>query len=622
MPQQGRRSVPLVVLGVVALVWLVALAVTLAWGAAELNWLARQTSTFLHTAIWVVGLPVGTVVVSVLVAHGLARWRPGAVLAGLMLVPSGLTLAVVAVAWRFAFAFRPSGRSQVGVVNAVVDGVGVEPVAWLTQEPLVNTVVLTTAGIWALTGVAVLILRGAMVRVPSELVDVARANGAGESRLLLRVIIPSIRVPLIFVAAACMCLAVATYDIVQAATGGRFGTEVLATGSVDRTFVADQAGRGASLALAMVVVVVVVMAALLLWRRRGGEMGVVTPIPRYRAEGREGRHSAKDPDGTSSPPRRVGRVVWRLIAMVVVGVWMVPLVGLVLTAFRPAGEVEASGWWTALSDPELTLDNMRTVLDGGMFSGIVDSLAIALPVAVIAGGLALLAERAGPELRRATTATWVLLAAAPVVAVLGPLYELAAAVGVEDSVVAVWVVHVVSLTPLAVLVAVVASRQRPSRTMSHGAAAATGGLVAFLLAWNDLVVATVFLDGSDGMTPATVRLVTLVAQSGEELHLVAAAAVATAAVPTLVLLGGGLLLSRALLGSVPDGGAGLDVEEVEPLGVHREDGVATQTDARAGLESSDAHGGAGGRDLVEGVGVSDAGGGGVDGEVDEDLRTE
>ena len=617
-------------LAVVAVVWLLGLATTLGWGAASLRWvLSAQTSTLVNSAIWFVGLPLGTVVVSLFVAHVVARWRGSGVLAIAMLVPSGLTLAVVAVAWRFAFAFRPAGRDQVGVVNAVVDAVGVEPVAWLTQQPLVNTVVLCTAGIWALTGLAVAVLLAAIRRIPPSLFESARQRGAGEWRLLVRVVVPAIRVPIVAVAAASACVAVATYDIVRVATGGNFDTQVLATESIDRSFVADQTGRGSALAVVMVVLVVAVMAALLVWRRRRGELAVVTPVPRHRAEGRTARHSRHDVEVTARSGR-LGRWTWRALAVGLVVAWMVPVAGLVVTALRPAAEAEATGWWTLLSDPALTLDNVRRVLDDGMWAGVVDSLLVAVPVAAVAGALAVVVGRAEPEVRRATNSSWVLLAGAPVVALALPLYEVADAVGLEDSLLTTWVVHLVVLTPLAVLVAA----RAPVRW--HGALA--GALVAFLVAWNDQVVATVFLDGTDGITPATLRLAELVSQRGEEQHLVAAAALITAVVPLAVLLGARSLLLGVLVGrgqpmadeprtepstdSGPDGVAGVDVEEVHAGGVDGEGGGLAEADGGPGLELGDAHRGAGRSDLVEGVGVAGVGGGGVDPEVDEDLRAE
>ena len=636
MPQQGRRVAPLLVLAGVAVVWLVALAVTVAWEVGDLRWVLRsQTSTLVNSGVWLVGLPLGTVVMGVGLAHVLARWRGGGVLAALMLIPSGLTFAVVAVAWRAAFAFRPSGRGQVGVVNAVVDAAGVEPVAWLTQEPVVNTVILCVAGVWALTGIAVAVLVGAMRRIPRDLLDVASDHGAGEWGLLVRIVLPAIRVPLVAVAVASAFIAIATYDIVRVATGGHFGTQVLATESIDQSFVRGDVSRGSALAVVMVLLTLAVMGLLHVWGRRREDFSVVTAVPRHRAEGRAARHSRSeghDGDGhgdgnarTSTRRGRPARLFGRLVVLGVVAVWLVPVVGLVVTALRPAEAAESSGWWTVVSDPELTLDNLRVVLDEGMWSGLLDSIAIALPVACITGALALVVTRSGPEMRRATTASWVLLAAAPVVAIMVPMFDAAEAVGLDDSLIATWVVHVVVLTPLAVLVATAATSR--SSDLGRRVGAFAGAVAVFLVAWNDQVVATVFLDGAQGTTPATVRLADMVSARGEELHLVAAAAVLTALVPVVVLLGSRGLLLRSLVGSgpsdsVPDGEAGVEVEEVEPFGVDRERGAVAESDAGAGLQLGDAHGGAGGKDLVEGVRVAGGGGDSVDAEVDEDLGTE
>src|SRR5690606_11593945 len=129
------------------------------------------------------------------------------------LVPSGLTLAVVAVAWRSAFAFRPAVRGQVGVVNGVLDAVGVAPVAWLTKEPLVNTVLLAGAGVGALTGLATVVLVAAIRRIPVDRIDAGRAAGAGELALLRRVLAPSLPGPLVAGATRAAVAALRAYDL-------------------------------------------------------------------------------------------------------------------------------------------------------------------------------------------------------------------------------------------------------------------------------------------------------------------------------------------------------------------------------------------------------------------------
>lgn len=58
----------------------------------------------------------------------------------------------------------------------------------------------------------------------------------------------------------------------------------------------------------------------------------------------------------------IGRTpFWIPILVGVIAVaWIVPLVGLVMTSLRPAGEIASSGWWN-LTEITVTLDAWRTV---------------------------------------------------------------------------------------------------------------------------------------------------------------------------------------------------------------------------------------------------------------------
>jgi alpha-glucoside transport system permease protein len=300
---------------------------------------------------------------------------------------------------------------------------------------------------------------------------------------------------------------------------------------------------------------------------------------------------------------------------------MVPAVGVALTSVRPAHLTESSGWWTIVQDPALTLDNLRTVLDTGMWSGLMVSSGLALTVAVVAVVVAWLAAPAPP---RPLAWAWVLLAAVPASVLLLPAHDVLDLVGLEGNVGGAWLVQLLLAVPVAVLVVAAGTRQA-----GHGSAApalSSAGIIVFLLVWADLLVSTTFLAGS-GSAPATVRLAELVGQRGEEQHLVAAAAVATMVVPVVVLLSARRLLLGCLVGdpvgrSAPDRSTGVGIEEVQPIGVHGQGGVLSEADAGVGVELGDAHGGAGLTDLIEGVGVTGDRGGRVDGEVDEHLGPE
>ncbi len=85
--------------------------------------------------------------------------------------------------------------------------------------------------------------------------------------------------------------------------------------------------------------------------------------------------------------RRGGWFV-RITILVVVLIWLIPSVGVLITSFRPAELVNATGWWTALAHPfhaaSWTLQNYREALDaGGLQNAFMNSLAVAIPSTVI-----------------------------------------------------------------------------------------------------------------------------------------------------------------------------------------------------------------------------------------------
>src|SRR5690606_30303984 len=144
-----------------------------------------------------------------------------------------------------------------------------------------------------------------------------------------------------------------------------------------------QRAQGAALALALLVGSWILVVAAAAWRRRRGGPAV-SPVPPHRAEGRKGRHSAAADVDTGAPVGlRPGRLLWRITAVATVVAWLVPALGVVVTALRPSADAESSGWWTFVRDPSVDLSSVRTVLGEGMWSGVAISAASAIAVAVV-----------------------------------------------------------------------------------------------------------------------------------------------------------------------------------------------------------------------------------------------
>src|SRR5690606_37413384 len=92
------------------------------------------------------------------------------------------------------------------------------------------------------------------------------------------------------------------------------------------------------------------------------------------------------------------RSPWASFAAIVIAIlWTVPIAGLLVTSFRPEGDINTSGWWTFLSNPSFTLDNYSDAMFGNQTNLVgffVNSIVITLPAVVIPISIALLAAYA------------------------------------------------------------------------------------------------------------------------------------------------------------------------------------------------------------------------------------
>lgn len=203
-----------------------------------------------NTMVWVIGVSIGATAAGLALAYLADRLRAERALVPFILLPTIIAPVAVAVIWRSTLAFRPAGTDQVGLVNAILTTPGLSPVAWLTQAPL-NTVLLAGALVWMQTGVAMLVLSVAIGRVPDDVRDAARVDGASESQVFGRITVPSIKGAIILAGLTSAAVTVRVFDLVWVGTGGQYGTSVLGTEMFDQAFVQNDSGMGATVALVM-----------------------------------------------------------------------------------------------------------------------------------------------------------------------------------------------------------------------------------------------------------------------------------------------------------------------------------------------------------------------------------
>ena len=85
--------------------------------------------------------------------------------------------------------------------------------------------------------------------------------------------------------------------------------------------------------------------------------------------------------------RLTDRWVVKLAILLIVIVWIVPTLGVLISSFRPAGDVNANGWWTVFANigsNNWTFENYESVLSAeGFGNAFLNSLAVTIPSTVI-----------------------------------------------------------------------------------------------------------------------------------------------------------------------------------------------------------------------------------------------
>ena len=183
-----------------------------------------------NTLGWVVLVPLAGVSVGLVFATLADRLRHGeGVAKSMIFLPMAISLVGAAVVWRFIYSFRPEGfGTNIGLLNAVGQGLGHDPVPWLQEQPW-NNLLLIVIMVWIQTGFAMVVLSAAIKAIPVEIIEAARIDGASELQVFRRIIVPSILPTITVVVTYMVISSLKVFDIVFVMGNAETqGTEVMA----------------------------------------------------------------------------------------------------------------------------------------------------------------------------------------------------------------------------------------------------------------------------------------------------------------------------------------------------------------------------------------------------------
>ncbi len=264
-PVWRSRLLPLVFVGPA----LFLLTVYLAWpvvstiiksfteGAGVDNWTWALTNPanhqmYINNVLWLIVGVTGSVGLGLLIAGLVDRVKHESVVKTFVFLPLAISLIGASVIWRFVYTWKVPGQPQYGLLNAIMQSLGREPVSWVqTPDFRINTFALIVILIWLQTGFAMVVLSAAIKGVPTEMTEAASLDGATERQKFLQIIVPMIRGSLIMVTITTAIVVLKVFDIVYVMTGGRFNTDVVANQMFLQAFQYFDTGRASVLAVVL-----------------------------------------------------------------------------------------------------------------------------------------------------------------------------------------------------------------------------------------------------------------------------------------------------------------------------------------------------------------------------------
>jgi alpha-glucoside transport system permease protein len=206
-----------------------------------------------NNALWLLLMVPGTIAGGLFFAILADRVRYESAAKAIIFLPTAISFIGAGIIWRFVYDVESGGGPQIGLLNAMIVGLGGQPVTWLSN-PAINNFSLMLVGVWLWGGFCMTILSAAIKGVNAEILEAARVDGANEWQVFWNIMYPTILPTIIVVTTTMAIIILKIFDVVFVMTNGNFGTEVIA----NRMFALIVTNAGQSTAIAVILIVLTI----------------------------------------------------------------------------------------------------------------------------------------------------------------------------------------------------------------------------------------------------------------------------------------------------------------------------------------------------------------------------
>jgi alpha-glucoside transport system permease protein len=215
------------------------------------------TGALVNNLKWAFLYTLTSLALGLLIAVLAVRVRYESIVKAIIFVPMAIAATAVAIIWKFVY--EPD--ADIGVANALLGVLKVDPIVFLGRADTVNYAIIF-AYVWASTGFAMVVLSAALKGIPEEIIEAARTDGASEWGIFRRIQFPLLSLPMAVVTVWLTINVIKLFDVIYVLTRGGPGTssEVIATQMYDELFQNGEGGYAAAIAVVMLLLILPLMA--------------------------------------------------------------------------------------------------------------------------------------------------------------------------------------------------------------------------------------------------------------------------------------------------------------------------------------------------------------------------
>jgi len=208
-------------------------------------------AAFITTVLYAVGALVVGSVLGLVLAVVLNQALPGkAIFRAILLIPYLTSVAIIGLLWRNIL------DPYVGILNRILESVGLPTQSWLTTAPLA---VIVGIAVWSSVGYTMVLFLAGMQGIPAEYYEAARIDGARPFRQFLSITLPLLAPTTLFVTVIGVINALQQFALPYIVTAGGPGnaTTLYAYKIFNVAFSDSQFGYASALSFMLLIVILV-----------------------------------------------------------------------------------------------------------------------------------------------------------------------------------------------------------------------------------------------------------------------------------------------------------------------------------------------------------------------------